>query len=176
MQTITTWLVTCWFHRHVQDLHVVKLCWPPTPGEDQRDLKWVEAVIVLFSSGVLDTLVTLLDKFSETFLPSWGQQVSLSVANAGILCTLVSLTLKVTPFWLCPWGGGGHVFVHIICWVGGTFPDRFFSKERGEKYAWCLLHGWCMPSCGLRPLLHWSRRLARWRYDHSLQNWVCAEE
>ncbi|XP_064393290.1 protein virilizer homolog isoform X2 [Halichondria panicea] len=64
-------------------------------GEDQRDLKWVEAVIVLFSSGVLDTLVTLLDKFSETFLPLWGQQVSLSVTNAGILCTLVSLTLKV---------------------------------------------------------------------------------
>ena len=74
---------------------LVHLLTPLLLGEDQRDLKWVEAVIVLFSSGVLDTLVTLLDKFSETFLPSWGQQVSLSVTNAGILCTLVSLTLKV---------------------------------------------------------------------------------
>jgi len=67
----------------------------------QQDLKWSGGVITLFSAGVIDTLITLFDKFSDMFLPSWGQQHSLSVANAGIVCTLVNLAVRVSPLYVC---------------------------------------------------------------------------
>lgn len=67
----------------------------PNNTDGQIDLKWTQAIITIFSSNIIDTLVFLFVKLSDIFLPSWGQRQSLSVANTSIVCLLVTFALRV---------------------------------------------------------------------------------
>ena len=59
-------------------------------------MKYTQAIITLFSSNAMDTLITFFTKFSEVVLPVWCQRQSLSITHARILVSLVTFALRLT--------------------------------------------------------------------------------
>lgn len=56
----------------------------------QKELKWNENTITLFSTGTMTTLQTLLQKLSDLLLPLWSQRQVIPVAlsnNVGMVAT-----------------------------------------------------------------------------------------
>lgn len=56
----------------------------------QKELKWQENIIALFSTAAMETLQTLLQKISDLFLPLWSQRQIIPVAlsnNVSIVAT-----------------------------------------------------------------------------------------
>ena len=61
----------------------------------QRDPKWTQAIISLFSSNTMEILIELLKKLSEVVLPSWCQRQPLTVAHAGSIVNLATFALQL---------------------------------------------------------------------------------
>ena len=61
----------------------------------QRDPKWTQAVISLFSSNAMEVLIDLLKKLSEVVLPSWCQKQPLTVTHAGSIVNLATFALQL---------------------------------------------------------------------------------
>jgi len=49
----------------------------------------------LFSANALDTILSLLNKFYDVFLPVWSQRQSLSVSQGSALFSLATVTLQL---------------------------------------------------------------------------------
>ena len=80
-------------HTHITHTH------PPLIDCDdphiQRDPKWTQAVISLFSSNAMEVLIDLLKKLSEVVLPSWCQRQPLTVTHAGSIVNLATFALQL---------------------------------------------------------------------------------
>ena len=71
---------------------------PSTDCDDsqiQRDPKWTQAIISLFSSNAMEILIELLKKLSEVVLPSWCQRQPLTVTHAGSIVNLATYALQL---------------------------------------------------------------------------------
>ena len=67
-------------------------------GDDpniQRDPKWTQSIISLFSSNAMEVLIDLLKKLSEVVLPSWCQRQPLTVTHAGSIVNLATFALQL---------------------------------------------------------------------------------
>ena len=61
----------------------------------RKDPKFTQCILHLFSCNALDTLLTFLNKFSDTVLPVWSQRQSLSISSASILVSLATCVLRL---------------------------------------------------------------------------------
>ena len=61
----------------------------------QRDPKWTQAIISLFSSNAMEVLIDLLKKLSEVVLPSWCQRQPLTVTHASSIVNLATFALQL---------------------------------------------------------------------------------
>ena len=63
--------------------------------DHQRDPKWTQAIISLFSSNAMEVLIDLLKKLSDVVLPSWCQRQPLTVTHAGSIVNLATFALQL---------------------------------------------------------------------------------
>ena len=61
----------------------------------QKELKWHHNTIVLFSTGALDTLQTLLQKLFDLLLPLWSQRQIIPVALGNNVTMVATFALRV---------------------------------------------------------------------------------
>ena len=61
----------------------------------QKELKWHENTITLFSTGAMETLQTLLQKISDLLLPLWSQRQIIPVALSNNVSMVATFALRL---------------------------------------------------------------------------------
>ncbi|CAI8032881.1 Protein virilizer homolog [Geodia barretti] len=71
---------------------------PPTQHSSkggQKELKWSENTVVLFSTGAMETLQNLLQKISDLLLPLWSQRQIIPVALSNNVSMVATFALRL---------------------------------------------------------------------------------
>ena len=62
---------------------------------EQKELKWTENTVVLFSTGAMETLQTLLQKMSDLLLPLWSQRQIIPVTLSNNVAVVATFALRL---------------------------------------------------------------------------------